>query len=353
MGRARDIASLLTTSSALATDSEVAFLYTPLTSPITSYKNKIINGGFDIWQRGTSFSAGGYTADRWLLQVDGAGATRAVSQQVLTPASITGFESQFFLRYNQSVAGSGATYNIIEQRIEDVRTLSGQTVSVSFWAKADSNRTITSQMQQIFGTGGSAEVQSVATQTHNLTTSWQRFSYTATVASISGKTIGSDSYATFRFNFPLNSTFTVDIEGVQVERGSIATEFEQRHIADELRLCQRYYVRYSRTDTINGIDVSNVFPIMHAYGTGSVYGKMFDLPVRMRTSPDLTLSSPSHINPINAGGSSTGVFSAATLTSKPNFITLDSSSGSSGLTAGNASALNFTANFDLRASSEL
>ena len=37
--------------------------------------------------------AGGYTADRWLLQVDGSSATRAVSQQALTPGSITGYES--------------------------------------------------------------------------------------------------------------------------------------------------------------------------------------------------------------------------------------------------------------------
>jgi hypothetical protein len=241
MGRARDIASLLTTSSALATDSEVASLYTPLSSPVSSYKNKIINGEFDIWQRGTSFSAGGYTADRWLLQVDGAGATRSVSRQTLTPGSITGYESAFFLRYNQSVAGTSATFNIIDQRIEDVRILAGQTVTVSFWAKADSTRTITSSIQQIFGTGGSSEVAGLASGNINITTSWTRYSYTGTLESISGKTIGTDSYAAFRINLPINTTFTVDIWGVQVERGSIATEFEQRFINDELRMCQRYY----------------------------------------------------------------------------------------------------------------
>ena len=243
MGRARDIANVLSSSTNLATDSEVASLYTPLSSPVTSYKNKIINGEFDIWQRGTTFSAGGYTADRWLLQVNGSSATRAVSQQTLTPGSITGYESPFFLRYNQSVAGTSATFNILDQRIEDVRTLAGQTVTVSFWAKADSSRTITSSIQQVFGTGGSSEVAGLESGNLNITTSWTRYSYTGTLASISGKTIGADSYAALRINFPINTTFTVDIWGIQVERGSIATEFEQRFIGNELRMCYRYFWR--------------------------------------------------------------------------------------------------------------
>jgi hypothetical protein len=223
--------------------------YIPQSSPVTSFKNKIINSEFDIWQRGTTFSAGGYTADRWLLQVDGSSATRAVSQQALTPGSITGYESPFFLRYNQSVAGSSATFNILDQRIEDVRTLAGQVVTVSFWAKADSSRTITSSIQQVFGTGGSSEVAGLASGNINITTSWTRYSYTGTLASISGKTVGTNSYAAFRINFPINATFTVDIWGVQVERGSIATEFEQRFIGDELRLCQRYLpVIYGKTE---------------------------------------------------------------------------------------------------------
>jgi hypothetical protein len=263
MGRARDIANILSSNTDLATDAEVAAFnyltqssasstYTPLSSPVTSFKNKIINSEFDIWQRGTTFSAGGYTADRWILQVDGSSATRAVSQQVLTPGSITGYESPFFLRYNQSVAGSSATYNILDQRIEDVRTLAGQVVTVSFWAKADSSRTITSSIQQVFGTGGSSEVAGLASGNINITTSWTRYSYTGTLASISGKTVGTNSYAAFRINFPINATFTVDIWGVQVERGSIATEFEQRFIGDELRLCQRYYQKSYNIDVVPG-----------------------------------------------------------------------------------------------------
>lgn len=250
------------------------------------FRNVIINGGFDVWQRGTSQSSGGYgSADRWILQVDGAGATRSMSQQSFTLGNqIPGYEPTFFLRYNQSVAGSGATYNLLDQRIENVRTLAGQQVSVSFWAKADSARTLTSQIQQVFGTGGSAEVQAIATQSHSVTTSWQRFTYTATMASISGKTIGANSYVAFRFNFPNNATFTFDIWGVQVEGNYQPTPFEQRPYGIELGLCQRYF---------------------HIVGTGDLHGSFYattaamlftHLPVTMRTSPTATIPSAPYTN---------------------------------------------------------
>jgi len=59
--------------------------------PLAGFRNRIINGNFDIWQRGTSFSvtaANTYTADRWLVFFDGTGATRTISQQSFTPGQI-------------------------------------------------------------------------------------------------------------------------------------------------------------------------------------------------------------------------------------------------------------------------
>ena len=50
-------------------------------------KNKIINGNFNIWQRGTTFSSPAneaYTADRFNITYDGTGATRTISQQAFT-----------------------------------------------------------------------------------------------------------------------------------------------------------------------------------------------------------------------------------------------------------------------------
>ena len=114
-------------------------------APYVAGKNKIINGDFGIWARGTSFtsvpSTKTFTADRLYTQRDGTGATVDVSQQTFTPgtAPVSGYEGTYFLRFNQSVAGSGSTYNSLIQKIEDVRIFAGQTVTFSFWAKASSS----------------------------------------------------------------------------------------------------------------------------------------------------------------------------------------------------------------------
>jgi hypothetical protein len=216
-------------------------------------KNKIINGDFGIWQRGTSFTpASGsnvYTADRFLATRDGTG-TVTVSRQTFTPgtAPVAGYEGQFFLRFAQTVAGTGSTYSQVNQRIEDVRTFAGQTISVSFWAKAAATQDLFVGIAQNFGSGGSSTVFS-AGQANALTTSWQRFSKTFVVPSISGKTVGTSSFLEITLSYPLNVTQTVDIWGVQVEAGSIATPFQTATgtLQGELAACQRYYWRQTAT----------------------------------------------------------------------------------------------------------
>ena len=216
------------------------------TTPISGFRNVIINGDFRVWQRGTSFTTGSgtYTADRWIYSFNGTGATRTVSQQSFTPGNtISGYEPQYHLRYAQSVAGTGGTYNVIGQRIEDARTFAGQTVTISFWAKAAASTTITTGFDRNYGTGGSSSDDNTNIVSHSLTTSWQRFTTTVTIASVSGETIGANSFLLFWIGMPTNATFTIDIWGVQVEKGSIATLFEQRPYGTELALCQRYYWR--------------------------------------------------------------------------------------------------------------
>jgi hypothetical protein len=213
--------------------------------------NAIINGAFDFWQRGTSFTtgfaSGAYLVDRWALYCDGSGAAFTTSQQTFTPgtAPVSGYEGKYFVRVNQTTAGTGATFNGFFQNIEDVRSFAGQTVTYSFWAKADTSRTISVNLYQQFGTGGSTQV-TTAGSSHSLTTSWTRFTGTVSLPSIAGKTLGAnDSRLQLAFEFTKNTIQTIDIWGVQLEAGSSATAFKRNapSIQGELAACQRYYWR--------------------------------------------------------------------------------------------------------------
>jgi hypothetical protein len=213
-----------------------------LVDPIPS-GNAIINGAFDIWQRGTSSSSTLYCADRWFLGHDVNPTTFTQSRQTFTPgaAPVAGYEGQYFYRYAITTVGSGSNA-YINQAIEDVRTFAGQTVTVSFWAKADSARTIQTAFNQNFGSGGSTTVGTSGVN-HSVTTSWTRFTATYTLPSISGKTVGTSSYLQFYFTVgSLASGLQLDIWGVQLESGSTATPFKRNapSIGAEEIACYRY-----------------------------------------------------------------------------------------------------------------
>ncbi len=231
------------------------------------FRNKIINGNFDIWQRGTSLgSASGtrFLADRWTN--DSIGSQAAITRQpfILGQTSVPNEPSYFSRSVVTSVPGN-ANYSALIQRIESVKTLAGKTATLSFYAKADSNKPISITGYQYFGTGGtpSPDVLSFA-QKINLTSSWQKFTYTFNAQSISGKTIGSDNDGYFQIVFyfdagsnlnPVTDSLgqqsgTFDIAQVQLEEGSVATPFENRPIGTELALCQRYYEKSYNIDII-------------------------------------------------------------------------------------------------------
>jgi hypothetical protein len=142
-------------------------------------KNKIINGDFSNWQRGTTLTytngALNYLPDRFFSWVSGT-SNVTVSQQPFTAgtAPVAGYEGQYFMR-NAVNSVSGQSIQAVGQRIEDVRTLAGQPATFSFWAKADANRTYTTRFIQNFGSGGSREV-SIAGGSHAVETTWKRFS---------------------------------------------------------------------------------------------------------------------------------------------------------------------------------
>jgi hypothetical protein len=234
------------------TQSAVNNAFQANTNNFAAGKNKIINGNFGVWQRGTSFSGLAdqvYFADRFVTEWYANGATNVFSRQSFTPgtAPVSGYESTYFAR---CAVTSGAAGTIVgtSQKIENVQTFAGQTVTVSFWAKADTARAMSLYVVQNFGSGGSTSVTSITSISNN-TTSWSRYSITTAIPSISGKTIGTSSYLSIGIIYngsssALNSA-VLDLWGVQVEAGSVATAFQTATgtIQGELAACQRYYWR--------------------------------------------------------------------------------------------------------------
>jgi hypothetical protein len=219
-------------------------------------KNHIINGDFGIWQRGTSISltnnTTAYTCDRFYIYTSFSAGSSTVSRQAFTPgaAPVSGYEGQYFARFT---AGSTATYFEFGQRMEDVQTLAGQTATVSFWAKASATTSVSGTLVQNFGSGGSSAV-SIGAGSYSFTTSWQRFTATVSVTSISGKTIGSSSFLSFIFaGNSLTGSQTIDFWGLQIESGSIATPFQTAtgSVQGELAACQRYYYRQTAVESFS------------------------------------------------------------------------------------------------------
>jgi hypothetical protein len=264
-------------------------------------KNKIINGDFRINQRGftsvttTTGPGSAYGVDRFdNFNLGGTGSVTN-SVEAFTPgaAPVAGYEAVQFLRIATSGQTDVGTLSRLEQRIEDVRTFAGETVTISFYAKANSGTpNVQVNVTQNFGSGGSAAVTTAATK-QAITTSWARYSFTISVPSLSGKTIGTGNiFLGVRINVSAGSNFnsstdtlgiqsnTFDIWGVQAETGSVATAFQTATgtIQGELAACQRYY--YRSFPAVNSKTFGNGF----CNSTTTVRG-IINFPVTMRTSP--------------------------------------------------------------------
>jgi hypothetical protein len=266
--------------------------------PCASFQNKLINPRFDIWQRGTSFAAiatNSYHADRWTQNFDGTGVA-TISRQAHTLGAIP-TEPEYFLRYQVTSAGAGGTFRNLIQAIESVRTLAGKRVQVTFWAKADAARNVLPQFAQVFGTGGTPSGAVFANGTTcALTTSWQQFTQTITLPSISGKTVGTnrDDYLGLLLNLPLNTTCTIDFSEVEVKEvapsGQVNTPMEIRPPQVELALCKRYYRRINSTDGL-----------FQPFGYGlaattAIVDVLIPPDVEMRASPTLSFSALADFN---------------------------------------------------------
>jgi hypothetical protein len=274
-------------------------------APFAAGKNRIINGDFYINQRNFSSTTtqNTYGFDRWSFYWEGG--TVTYSAQNFTPgtAPVAGYEGKSFMRLATTGQSASGNSTRAYQKIEDVRTFAGQTVTVSFWAKASSGTPFVGvNFIQDFGTGGSpsgaAEGLGSAV---TISTSWARYSVTRTVASISGKTIGTttpgslnlglwtsagSAFASALPGFSALQNVDIDIWGVQVEAGSVATPFQTATgtIQGELAACQRYFLKYG------GNQAYETFPgVLLSYSTTQGEGPIA-LKQTMRTTPTVAFS---------------------------------------------------------------
>ncbi len=245
--------------------------------------NAIINGGMDIWQRGTSFTSfNQYTADRWYISF---GATGTVSQQ---SAGSTLPQFQYCARVGRNSGNTTAGYQQFFYALEtkDSLRFAGQTVTVSFYARAGANFSAASnQMGFILysGTGTDQKVDAytgsvaVINQNPTLTTSWQRFQYTGTVGSTATE-LGVNLYYLTSGTAGANDWF--EITGVQMELGSVATTWKRagNTLQQELAACQRYYIRTT------GNNSSALLGTLGFAKSTSLAVMPFALPVTMRAA---------------------------------------------------------------------
>lgn len=269
-------------------------------------RNVIINGDFSVWQRGSVFNpamSSTYTADRWALSFDGTG-NQIIQLGLHPPGSPAGRERRSLLNWNQSTAGSGASFRLLLHRVKDVRTLAGQVVTFSFYAYADAARTLSTSIIQYFGSGGSPSSPALINLgPFAVTTTPQRFTSTATLPSLAGKTLGTsgDDHVQVAFSFPLNVVNSINIWDVQLEHGPVATEFERKSFERELLDCLPYYEKsfpYAQAPQQNpaiGAQGAHGFGQVVAASTGMT-APAVRFRCQKRAAPTVTLYNPQGAN---------------------------------------------------------
>lgn len=237
--------------------------------------DKIINGDFNIWQRGATGTVNGYTAaDRWMNNY----LSGTVSQTRLDHVQgrlFAGNVPPVYLR--QSVSGQTAAnaYAITTQRIEGVRSYAGQTITILGWARRTTGAgNMVVELEQFFGTGTNTPtpiLSGISPTTVPLVAAWMPFAVVVNVPAIDTAVLGNGIVGTVNIgqndflglNFWASSgsdydarnnslgiqTLTMDLWGIHIRTGihtSAATNlYKTRHIETELALCQRYYERFS------------------------------------------------------------------------------------------------------------
>ncbi|WEL95537.1 tail fiber protein [Xanthomonas phage vB_XooS_NR08] len=217
-------------------------------------RNKLLNAGFTRTSRGpggtfSNFTTEFYSVDQWVIS--GVSMSGSWGRNQLNGASNTLAEGRNYFAVNITSANLAS----VGQKIESVHTLAGGKATLSVWLRSTvAGKRLGFRIYQSFGTGGSpsAALSTIITPTPlTLSTTWQKYTITFDVPSVSGKTLGTNNndylYAVFDIT-NTNSyggvlsgqTGQIEFAFPQLEKGSVATEFEFRAPGVEKALCEWY-----------------------------------------------------------------------------------------------------------------
>jgi hypothetical protein len=314
------------------TQSQANSLYVAKSGFDAAGKNYCINGGMDIWQRGTSFSnAGGgqYTADRW--QVYNAGGS-------YTAARTT---SNIPVNFNYGIAVTATANGSIPYIMQMVETMNimmlmGKNIIMGAWVHAPAG--VTMNIQVLSSTTVDASIYQMngnVTGTSSFTaTGSPQFIYTNPgIMASNVKSLRLDIWPSSLSN---GQTYTVT--GVQLEASTIPTPFSRAAatIQGELAACQRYFVRYEKTGGNQTYFASgNVISATRTMVS-------LPLPVNMRTSPSIARNGTVSIY---NNGSNYNITAMSVYQSTQNILNLDTNV-SSGLTSNTSAMLSLASNGD-------
>ena len=265
-------------------------LFTPQMESKDAHGVGIINGNFDIWQRGTSFAITGgsyqYTADRWKATL-GTGSGWTVSRN-----AVTGVTNRYSLKAQRNAAATTTTNFVLQNVFEskDSIAYSGEKLTILLKLKKGANFSPTAiGIAVISGTGtdegdpnvftGGTNVISTTIAAASISTSETLFVLTsAAVVPTTCNQLGVQITATGVGTAGADDSF--EVSTVYLKRGVTNTVPLSRAISDEERLCQRYARKY--TDIYIGTTQTNTL----TYQNGIVY-----FATTMRAAPTLTAGS--------------------------------------------------------------
>jgi hypothetical protein len=201
---------------------------------VTTGKNALINGGFDIWQRGTSATATGYLADRWYNYLNGSG-TFAQETSVVPP------NFRYALKFTASSSSQVSPYQVVET--SNALAYAGKNITVSALVAASTSTPMTLQVQystivdyQTSGTWTNIPATSGGTATPTSTTYVPITGVFAIPSNAQSIRIG--CYNTNN----IASGVVLYFAAFQMELGTVATAFSRAGgtLQGELAACQRY-----------------------------------------------------------------------------------------------------------------